>query len=181
MPTVKKEPKINLLPQKEFEKSTLGRTLRWALSSFRIIVIMTEMFVMAAFLSRFWLDAKNSDLNELLLQKKGIIQSFQEVEREFRLAQKRIDIFSKMTAENPKPEYVKMIASFVPPDITLNSISENQDLIQITGFSGSEQGVAQFIVNLESAKEFKEVTLSSLDSDKENQSLVTFTIKTTWH
>ena len=60
----KKEPEINLLPQEEFEGSVIGRILKWGLSTFRIIVIIVEMVVMAAFLSRFWLDAKNSDLNE---------------------------------------------------------------------------------------------------------------------
>lgn len=170
MPTAKKESKINLLPQKEFEKSVLGRTLKWALSSFRIIVVVTEMIVMAAFLSRFWLDAKNSDLNELIAQKKAIILSFNNVEEEFRLAQKRLGIFSKLTSATPVSENIKSVISYLPPDISLNSVSENGNSLQIIGSSGSEQGIAQFIVNLESAKNLQEVTLSQIDSD-------TFTIK----
>ena len=46
---------INLLPQKGFEATTAGRILAWILSTFRIIVIITELLVMVAFLSRFWL------------------------------------------------------------------------------------------------------------------------------
>jgi len=33
------------------------------MGSFRIIVIVTEIIVMGAFLSRFWLDAQNSELD----------------------------------------------------------------------------------------------------------------------
>jgi Tfp pilus assembly protein PilN len=170
MPTAKKESKINLLPQKEFEKSVLGRTLRWALSSFRIIVVATEIVVMMAFLSRFWLDAKNSDLNELVAQKKAIILSFNNVEGEFRLAQKRLGIFSKLTAATPVSENIKSVISYLPPDISLNSVTENGNSLQIVGSAGSEQGIAQYLVNLESAKNLQEVTLSQIDSN-------TFTIK----
>ena len=59
-----KKKNINLLPKEEFDASVVGRLLRWAMGTFRIIVIITEMIVMAAFLSRFWLDAQNSDLND---------------------------------------------------------------------------------------------------------------------
>ena len=58
-----KNKSINLLPQEEFDASIFGRTLKWAMGTFRIIVIITEMVVMGAFLSRFWLDAQNSDLD----------------------------------------------------------------------------------------------------------------------
>jgi hypothetical protein len=37
---------INLLPQEEFDISIIGRTLKWAMGTFRIIVIVTEIVVM---------------------------------------------------------------------------------------------------------------------------------------
>ena len=64
----KKSSRINLLPQEEFAASTLGRILAWILSTFRILVIMTELIVILAFLSRFWLDARTTDLNEEIKQ-----------------------------------------------------------------------------------------------------------------
>lgn len=175
----KKQAKINLLPQKEFETSTLGRILRWALSSFRIIVIVTEMFVMGAFLSRFWLDAQNSDLNELLDQKKAVIAASAEVEKEFKSNQKRLTIFSKLTSQAPSAETVQTIASYLPPEVSLTSFSLNEKVVQISGVSTSEMGIAQFITNLESSKKFKEVSLSQVGSDKENQTKISFSVKVT--
>lgn len=175
----KKQAKINLLPQKEFETSTLGRLLRWALSSFRIIVIVTEMFVMGAFLSRFWLDAKNSDLNELLDQKKAVIAASAEVEKEFKDNQKRLTIFSKITSQSPSSETIQTIASFLPPEVSLTSVSLGEKLIQISGSSANEMGIAQFIANLESSKKFKEVGLAQVGSDKENQTRIGFSVKVT--
>ena len=59
-----KKQQVNLLPEKGFTSTTTGRVLTWILSTFRIIVIVTEIIVMIAFLSRFWLDAQNTDLSE---------------------------------------------------------------------------------------------------------------------
>jgi Tfp pilus assembly protein PilN len=176
-----KEIRINLLPQKEFEASILGRILKWALSTLRIIVIVTEMLVMSAFLLRFWLDAKNSDLNEAISQKIAVISAYQDVENEFRLAQKKINIFAKLTQEPIKSEKIKVISQSLPPEISLTSVSLDKDSFQIKGVSGNEQSISQFIVNLESAEEFSQVELVQLDSDKENPFLIIFILKAKWH
>ena len=81
----RKKRQINLLPQEEFAASTLGRVLNWLLTTFRYIVIVTEIVVMTAFLSRFWLDAKSTDLNELIKQKQAVIAASADFEKEFRL------------------------------------------------------------------------------------------------
>lgn len=173
----KKEIKVNLLPQKEFERSPIGRVLKWALSTFRIIVIVTEMLVMIAFLSRFWLDARNSDLNEILTQKKALILSYATTEKNFRDTQKRVEIFSKMTSHDPVSTPVRIAASYLPPDVQMTSLTQTENTIQISGTSASEQGIAQLVANLSSVESFKEVALTQISSDKENQSLLLFTVK----
>jgi len=85
-----KSKQINLIPQDEFESSNFGRILKWALSTFRIVVIVTELIVMSAFLSRFWLDAKNSDLNEEINVNKSQIIAYKDIETEFRSLQKNL-------------------------------------------------------------------------------------------
>lgn len=177
MPTAKKELKINLLPQKEFEKGTLGRTLRWLLSSFRIIVILIDMLVTCAFLSRFWLDAQSSDLDNSIRQKNAIIGSFSEIEKNFEDTQKRLTIFSKATPQDTVSGYVNTVVSFLPSDIRLKSISKSENSLQIVGSSGNEQQIAQFIANLGSSKTFKKVALTQIDSDREDQYAITFTVQ----
>lgn len=173
----KKELKINLLPQKEFERSTLGRILRWALSSFRIIVIVTEMVVMGAFLSRFWLDANNSDLNDAISQKKAVIASFSQTETKFRNFQKQINIFAKIASLTQESEYVNLVISLAPANVTLDSVSDTEDSVQIIGSSNAEQNISQFIKNLSSAGKFKDVLLNKVGSSEDNPSMIVFTIK----
>ena len=172
-----KKHQINLLPQEEFAGTTLGRTLKWAMGSFRIIVIVTEMVVMAAFLSRFWLDARNADLNDLIKQKVAVISASSEVENEFRDTQKKLKIFSSLAVkEGIVSNAINRITSLLPPDVFLISYSFNQESIQIKGASTSEVSIAQFIVNLENSDLFEKVSLSNVDTAQEETAL-TFTFR----
>lgn len=176
----KKKNKINLLPQEEFEQSTLGRVLAWLLSSFRVIVIITEVFVMMVFLSRFWLDAKSADLNDLIKQKQAVLVASVDFEKEFRGAQKKLGIFSELTAvDQPTTNYLNTISSLVPPEIVLSSYSFVGDNIRIEGISPNERGIAQFVANLEANDEIKEVAITQISTDKETQVLLTFSLKLT--
>src|SRR3990170_8059274 len=127
---------INLLPQKEFASTTLGRILNWILSTFRIIVIVTEIIVMLAFLSRFWLDAKNTDLNEELKQKQASIASSLTFEKDFKDTQERLKIFSNLSAsEEVISRAFSEISSRLPYDVILTSIAFGKDGLEIGGKS----------------------------------------------
>lgn len=175
MPKVKNKP-INLIPQDEFEISIVGRILKWALSSFRVMVIVTELVVMSAFLSRFWLDARNSDLNEELEIGQAQVLAYEDVEKEFRSIQKKLSII-KLLYNYPKSTKIfEDVASTLPPDIVLNSITINQESLLIKATSFLESSIAQFITNLEANKKFSDITLSQISTDRENSDIIIFTI-----
>jgi len=174
----KKKNRINLLPQEEFAQSTLGRVLAWLLSSFRVIVIITELFVMMVFLSRFWLDAKSADLNDLITQRQAVLVASVDFEKEFRGAQKKLNIFSELTTvDKLTTDHLNNVSSLVPPEIVLSSFSFVSDSIKIEGISPNERGIAQFVANLEASDEFQEITITQISTDKETQVLLTFSLK----
>ena len=174
----KNKNQVNLLPQEEFEGSTFGRVLVWALSTFRIIVIITEMVVMVAFLSRFWLDARNVDLNDLIKQKQAVISSTSDFEKGFRATQKRLKAFAALSAEDrPISSFLATIVSYLPSDTSLASYSYSGGTIQIKGNAISEASIAQFIVNLEASGGFDAVDMINLDSSTQEASLLTFTLR----
>lgn len=167
---------INLLPQEEFDASILGRTLKWAMGSFRIIVIVTEMIVMAAFLSRFWLDAQNSDLNDSIKIASAQIQTQSDFEKEFRSIQKKLSIFKQITSTPLESSRFDVIASKIPPDLVLSLVTLQDSTMQLKGTAGSEIGVAQFVSNLKSNQLVKNVELDSIGSSEQDQSIITFLI-----
>jgi Tfp pilus assembly protein PilN len=176
----KNKPAINLLPQEEFDASLLGRTLKWAMGSFRIIVILTEMVVMAAFLSRFWLDAQNSDLDNSIKIAVAQISAQNSFEKEFRGIQQKLNIFKQITATPTESGKIDFIASKIPQDLILTSVSTQNDSTQLKGTAGSEIGVAQFISNLKSDPKVKKVSLDSVGSSDQNQTLITFLINVSY-
>lgn len=168
---------INLLPQEEFEASTLGRILRWATGSFRIIVILTEMVVMAAFLSRFWLDAQNSDLNDSLKVKSAQISAQKDTEQTFRRVQTKLDIFKNINSLAQPSGKLGLIATKVPADVVLSSVTVDKNSSEIKGVSGSELGIAQFISNLKAEPSFKKVDLGNVNSSQTNLAETEFSVK----
>lgn len=168
---------INLLPQEEFDASILGRILRWAMGGFRIIVIITEMIVMAAFLSRFWLDAQNSDLGDSIKIASAQISAQSNFEKEFRGVQQKLNIFKQVASLTQPSDSINLVTSTVPPNIVLSSIGIQNTEIQIKGNAGSGTDISQFISNLKAQSTFKNVELDSVGSSDQGQSLLTFLIK----
>lgn len=168
---------INLLPQEEFDASTLGRVLKWAMGTFRIIVIITEMIVMAAFLSRFWLDAQNSDLAESIKTKTAQIESQSDFEKQFRIIQTKLAIFKAINQEVKPSAKIGEIASNLPADLLLSAISLQTDGALIRGSASSEVGIAQFAGNLGGKESIKKVEILSLSTSEDKPGLTNFSIK----
>ena len=170
---------INLIPQDEFESSNFGRIIKWALSTFRVIVIVTELVVMSAFLSRFWLDAKNSDLNDQINSGKAQVLAYSDVENEFRSLQKRVDTAKQIYSETKLSLFVTEVSKFVPDGVTLKSVSVADNQITIRSLSSSELAISQFLINLEESENLKDITLSQISSNADNSSMTTFTVTAT--
>jgi len=172
----KKKEAINLLPQEEFAASTLGRILAWLLSSFRMIVVATEMVVMGAFLSRFWLDARNTDLNDAIKQKSAIITSYVQVESDFRSVQKKLLIFSGIAKGATTTSLLSIATNALPSGVSLSTFSFTSTELQIKGDANSESEIQQFITNLASKPAFKDIALSQVSASADGSKL-TFVLK----
>ncbi len=171
-----KSQKLNLLPQSQgSSQKTSSRILNWILTSFRIIVISTELIVIAAFLSRFALDAKGNDLSDEIDAKKAVILAYSEFENVFKTTQNKISIIQNASAQNTFSDTVGVIAQNTPSDIKILSISWESKTYTIKGRSFSELSIAQLISNLNSVKKFKKVNVVDVSS-KQTDAFVTFEI-----
>ena len=175
----KKQEQINLLAQKGFEATTSGRILLWILSSFRVIVIVTEIIVMIAFLSRFWLDAQSTDLKEEIQQKQAVIAASLDFEKEFKKTQKKLSVFSEITQEEGKITLaINTVGSLLPPDAFLKSVAFSEQGIEIEGSTPNERSIQQIIVNLDSSNIFQDTILIELATPPDQLNLLNFKIRT---
>lgn len=174
MPTKKKiaSRQINLVPKEGLSSTTYGRILLWTLSTFRIILIITEIFVIAAFISRFWLDTRNADLSEEMKQDKSIITSLSAFEQDFRDVQNRLNVFDSYKKDKGKiTSNIKGFVSYKPQGVYFNSIDADLKSISITGTSINEVGIQQYLVNLKASGDYENVSVSNIVVSENNSSL----------
>jgi len=181
MSPVKKE--ISLLPDEANVNTTGARVIRWISTVGRYVIVFTELIVIGAFLSRFWLDRKNSDLSDVIRQQKAILGSTQQFEDDYNLLQKKLN--SIRTYYTQQPEFQTKISTLVestPPDITYESLNlttgDDKNLaanLSLTAFQ--ESSIINFMTNLILNPKISSVDVNKIEKKpKESKYYIDITI-----
>ena len=160
---------INLLPKDPFFETSAGRVLNWSLNAGRYIVIFTEIIVILSFASRFVLDRRVTDLNESIYQKQLIIQSQEQFEHEFRLAQAKIQNYQQISQQDNLIEVFPVFQSIVPSDLRLEKLSVRQDNITGEALALSNNSLNTFISNLQLSPHFQNISVSRIEARDEKR------------
>jgi len=185
MPPKKKE--ISLLPDSENSNALVNKLLRWVTTVGRAIIIVTELVVVSAFISRFWLDRKNSDLSEVIRQQKAILESTQSFEKEYLLLQTRLKSLDqdqqKVTDLDQK---ILSLSSSIPLGIVLQSISldSSKDVpsVNLSAIAYEENSIVDFITNLSLNKDLTNIDIKKIEKKPKDDKYIidlAFNLKTT--
>lgn len=176
-----KHKSINLLPRDSFEASTLGVVLEWALAFGKWAVILTQLVVMAAFLWRFGLDRKLTNLEREITQQVAVIKSYASIEEQFLLAQKRLD-YAGGVIERQKEvaDLIALTQSLTPSDVWFERISVSPTTISMTAYSSSLNGFSRFLAALQREPKFLNVNVSSIEDGGGKGAQLTFNINLTY-
>lgn len=154
---------VNLLPTDRFEYSKLGRFLSWALTAGRYAVVVTELVVIAAFLSRFWFDRKLTNLRELRMQKETVVNSFNEVLDKFLRTQSRLATVRRVLAGQFDAENnLATLQSMTPKGVEYTNIIIASGSATAKGFVSSASAFSLFLSNVQRAVTPEKVTVKSL-------------------
>ncbi len=169
---------IEFVPQEDWEKTSFGKFLKWLLSAGRWIIIVTELIVILAFLSRFKLDRDLTDLNESLKQKQAIINSSSEFEKDFRFLQKRLTtIESLQKSQNEADQILNIFAEITPVGVQLSNFSYVDKKISLAASAKSESALATFLKNLKESPKLENLSLSKISTDEEHGGEIIFNLK----
>lgn len=175
MAAQKKE--INLLPKEKWETGLAGKILKWALTVGRYIVVFTELIVISAFLFRFGLDRKLTDINEQITEKKRMVESFGDLEDNFRNLQGKLTNISKMEKEGlDVGTILAALTEITPLDTYYNSIDIDQEnkTVALDGQTLSETGLATLLAKAQESKLFSGVSLDNVSSATEKSQTINF-------
>ena len=151
--SVKKE--MSFLPEDDDINSLSARAIHWLTTVGRYVIVFSELIVICAFISRFWLDRINSDLSESVRQQEAILQTTVDFESQYALLQQRLKVIGNYYQN--QPQYKSYLASLVestPAEITYNKLILKQDpttseiSANLSLFSFQETSIINFISNL---------------------------------
>lgn len=168
-------PDINLLPTEEIEKAPFGKLLKWALTYGRYIVVVTELIVLLAFLSRFKLDRDITDLSEEISRKKNIITAAEPFENKVRQLQNRIDKVSLIESESIHPDRtLDYITTVLPQDTVLDTVTVDGPKITISGTTSTEAGLTTVVGAIRQNKNVQSLSVDKISRDASG--VITFSL-----
>ena len=141
-----RHPSINLLGDKQ--GGIFDKFIDWALTIGRLVVILTEVIALSAFLYRFTLDRQLIDLHSQIKQKAAIVGYLKDREETYRNLQDRISVASTFSDSGEKKNKIfNDIINLATEGMTFNdlSLTENNVIINanfkyvssLTGFANS--------------------------------------------
>jgi len=157
---------INLLPQDPFFETALGRTLRWALTAGRYLIIFTELVVIISFATRFSLDRQVTDLNTAILQKVNVIESYGDLEDKMRLVQSKLTEYTAIENQTNIIDVFANLTQVTPADVLLEKLAINPTNVIIIGSASSQNDFNLLINNLQLSPDFNNVTVDKVEASK---------------
>ena len=158
---------LNLLPPTEFEKSFWGRFLKWAVVAGRYIIILTELVVIAAFLSRFKLDQDLASLNAEIEQQVAILDAYSSVEDEFLGVQaKLMNVKNILSRQLNSQSIVNNLVANIPLPVKASVITVSSDQTAVSATAIQDSEVTEFLKNLKNDPNWKTVAITDLSSEE---------------
>jgi len=158
---------VNLLPPSEFELSVWGRFLKWAVTTGRYIIIVTELIVILAFLSRFKLDEDLRNLNEQINTQIGFLDSQQAKETEFRNLQKKLVLVDKMLTNRLQAgEALDYIENNLPQDVVPSKRLVTKSETQISATTLNEAAMGKLLSVFSKDPSWNSVDLTQITGDQ---------------
>lgn len=159
---------VDLLPHERFEFSPLGRFLVWALSTGKLVVVLTELVVIGAFVSRFWFDRKLSDLRQIRIQRTASVQAMEEVRARWERWQFLAEEINKANGSNfNAAERLARIQSLTPAGVEFGSIEIGSQSATLTGYIPGSDVFSRLFSAVKDEKSYSGVGVRKLEQSAE--------------
>jgi len=162
-PTKTNTVSVNLLEHENTDDSVINRLINWAVTYGRYIMIATEIVVLVAFVSRFSLDRKLTDLREEIAQKEIILTANQQFEHDFRIIQKKLEANRALIKKQSlSSDVLLLLQSLIPENITLTDFSVTETKLTFGASSLSTSAFSKLLSVMTSRSEFTNVEMTEV-------------------
>jgi hypothetical protein len=168
-------PTINLAANKK--SSGLDQFINWVLTTGRLIIIITEVVAVAAFLYRFSLDESIANINTDIKQKQNFVTLLKKDENKYRNFQNRIALaseFSKKTGDINS--IITYIFDLTAQGLDISTFSFNKDRITLAISASSIAHLKTFIDPIQQHPQVQSVSVDNIENKQFIGLIVTMTI-----
>jgi hypothetical protein len=158
---------INLLAPSDFEVSYWGKFLKWAVTAGRYIIIVTELVVIGAFLSRFVLDRDLSLVSSEIEGEVNVLEHAYKMETDFRTVQARLDVADKMVRQElGAGELLDNLVSKLSSKVKITSLYMKMGEVEMSGVTTEEKALGDTLMRLSNDPMWKSVELTNVTADR---------------
>lgn len=163
-------PSINLAKNRGDHLS--DRILAYALTTGRVLVIITEAIALGAFLYRFGLDRQLVDLHNRINQEQAIVALLKNNETTYRNLQDRLTLEQNLsTATGKSLKLYQDISNMVPSDMALTSLYLSDTIVQVEGTVPSLVSLSSFVNKLKGYSAVDSVSLDKIENKTSEASI----------
>ena len=156
-------PSINLAKDKEI--SSFDKFIDWTLTIGRLVVIITEVIAIGAFIYRFSLDEKLVNLHSEIKKRQITISSLRNDENKFRNLQDRIALASSFSEKGIKTsQNITNFAKLIPEQVKINNLSLNKNQVNTDVDVASISLLSDLISSLKNSNAIKSISIDNIEN-----------------
>lgn len=166
----KKSASINLLKK---QTSIIDRFINWALTIGRLVVILTEIIALSAFIYRFSLDRQLIDLHTKITQEQAIVNYLKDNEATYRNLQDRLILANNYSVLGTnRLKIFNDITSFATNGVAFNSISLYEDRVKIEANVDSVYSLNTFVNSIKNYPSVDSVSIEKIENKPSNAVII---------
>lgn len=154
---------INLAKNKQIP--LFDKFINWALTIGRLIIIITEVIAVIAFVYRFSLDERMVVLHDAIKQKQIVISAEKNNENKYRNLQDRLALAETFSTKAIKSnQNITDIISLIPQQVKINDFILNKDRVNLNIDVISVSSLDDFINSLKSYRGIKSINIDNIEN-----------------
>lgn len=156
-------PSVNLLGNRQ--GSIFDKFIDWALTIGRLVVIITEVIALSAFLYRFTLDRQLIDLHSKIKQEEAIVGYLKNREETYRNLQDRLSVASTFSDSGEKKvKLFNNIVTLAPTGMTFNELILTENHVKIDANFQFVPSLTTFVNSLKNYSSIKSVSIEKIEN-----------------
>lgn len=136
----------------------------WSLSTGRLVVVLTELVVIGAFVSRFWFDRKLSDQRQTRMQRTASVLAMDEVNTSWERFGRLAEEIRQANANNyDAAERLSKIQALTPARVEFESIDVGSQSAALRGYVPGSDVFSRLFSRMKAEKSFGGVGVRKLE------------------